>query len=111
MMRSVVDFPQPEGPSKAAKEPASTLKLMLCKICVSPQVLPKPLTLTAFKDHPSADLGYSLASVAIRESRCQVQVSAAQPSRFRFVYSAQQKGDGDEEINSNGRGRRDSAKI
>src|SRR5512133_2800837 len=49
MMRSVVDFPQPDGPSSAANDPASTLKLMSCRMCVSPHVLLRPLTLTAFK--------------------------------------------------------------
>src|SRR5437764_15106845 len=51
-MRSVVGLPEPEGPSKAANEPASTLKLMSCRTCVLPQVLAKPFTLTAFKTMP-----------------------------------------------------------
>ena len=39
MMRSVVDLPQPEGPSSTQKEPGSMRRFMDCNAVVLPQDL------------------------------------------------------------------------
>ena len=51
--RRVVDLPQPEGPSKTAKDPASTSKLMSSTARAAAQCLLTPCTEIAAKRSPS----------------------------------------------------------
>ena len=39
IMRSMVDLPQPEGPTKTANSPSSISRFTLCKVTVSPKRL------------------------------------------------------------------------
>ena len=53
MIRRVVDFPHPEGPTRVRNSPSAMWRSMPSRTFVSPKVLVMPWSLMLAKDHPS----------------------------------------------------------
>src|ERR1035441_7302036 len=54
MMRSSVDFPQPDGPTKTTKSPSSTARSMPVRTSVRPNFLVMPTSSSAVTDAADA---------------------------------------------------------